>query len=385
MIIGIDGSRSFVEGKTGTENYSYQILRNLSLVDSKNQYLVYLRPGQTQGGDWPDNFKFRVLNFKFLWTQVGLAKATFEDKLDVLFVPSHTLPLIRKPGLKTVITVHDLGAQYLPGMHQLKQLIYLSLITNYQLHTASKVIAVSNSTKKDLIKQTGINSDKIKVIYEAVNISIFKQIQKDILKNTLDKYNLEFGNYFLFVGTIQPRKNLIRLISAFKEFLVQKKSLISNHKSVFKLVLVGQNGWKSDQIYKLPSQLGIEKNVCFLPAKEAKDGRVSDQNLAILYNGARALTYPSLFEGFGLPILEAMACGCPVITSDVSSMPEVAGEGAVLIDPLSVTEITDAMIELAKNDVLVNSLIIKGNIQLKKFSWKKAALETLRVLEEAVE
>src|SRR3990167_1162494 len=168
MIIGFDGSRAFNKHKTGTENYSFQLLQHLSKIDTENNYVIYIRPGFEIEKGWPGNFKFKVLNFKLLWTQVGLALSTFTDKLDVLFVPSHTLPLIRKPGLKTVVTVHDLGAEYLPGLHQLKQVLYLKLMTHYQLKSAEKIIAVSKATKEDLVKKIGIRSGKIKVVYEGI-------------------------------------------------------------------------------------------------------------------------------------------------------------------------------------------------------------------------
>src|SRR3989344_4770189 len=153
MVIGIDGSRAFIEGRTGTENYSYQLIKNMSLIDTKNKYLIYIRRDTRyeirDTAKWPDNFKFVEISLPRLWTQLGLAYRTFIDPLDILFVPSHTLPLIRKPGLKTVITVHDLGAEYLPGFHQLKQVLYLKLMTNYQIKTATKIISVSKATKKD--------------------------------------------------------------------------------------------------------------------------------------------------------------------------------------------------------------------------------------------
>lgn len=391
MIIGFDGSRSFVDGKTGTENYSYQILKSLSLIDTKNQYLVYLRPGQNQGKDWPDNFKFKTLNFKFLWTQAGLSITTFFDTLDILFVPAHTLPILRKPGLKTIVTVHDLGAEYLPLTHQLKQTLYLKFMTHYQLKTASRIISVSKATKNDIVKKVGLSPEKIEVIYEGVDKNVFRKISNDIVSNILSKYKLKKNKYFLFVGTIQPRKNLIRLISAFKKFLdlninyqagVHTKSSIINHKSLFRLVLVGQNGWKSDRIYKLPAELGIERNISFLPSYGDLGIRISDDDLAVLYNGAVALCYPSLFEGFGLPILEAMACGCPVITSDTSSMPEVAGGAGLLVNPLKVEEIAQAMLKITKDDSFRNILIKKGMVRCGQFSWEKAAADTLKVIEQ---
>ena len=157
MVIGFDGSRAFSGKRTGTENYSYQLLKALGKIDHRNEYIVYVRP-QAEEGVWPNNFQFKVINFPRLWTQVGLALHTFTDKLNVLFVPSHTLPLIRRPGLKTVVTVHDLGSEYLPDMHQFKQKLYLGFMQKYQLQTASKIIAVSKATKMDLIKKKGIGS-----------------------------------------------------------------------------------------------------------------------------------------------------------------------------------------------------------------------------------
>lgn len=404
MIIGIDGSRAFLEQRTGTENYSYQLIKNMSLIDTQNRYLIYIRRGQNPGRDWPENFKFQILNFKFLWTQVGLALQTFIDPLDVLFVPSHTLPLIRKPSLKTVITVHDLGAEYLPRLHQLKQRIYLKLMTLYQIKTASRIISVSKATKKDLMKKIGLESEKIGVVYEGVDKTVFKQIPNDAVNDIVKKYDLERGKYFLFVGTVQPRKNLERLIRAFNVFQktqkdpdLQKmrKSEIRNsyntnsseiqsysefsgkRKLNIKLVLVGNKGWKSDDIYKLPKELGIEDRVRFL-------GRVSDQELTALYNGAIALTYPSLFEGFGLPILESFACGCPVITSNTSSMAEIAGDAAILVNPESEEGIFKGMLSLYQNDSQRLSLINKGILRCKNFDWKDAARKTIDILEKTV-
>lgn len=407
MTIGFDASRAFIENRTGTENYSFQLLKSLSRIDQKNTYLIYLRPGQNPGKDWPENFKFKVINFPRLWTQLGLALRTFIDPLDVLFIPAHTLPLIRNPFLETVITVHDLGAEYLPAFHQLKQVLYLKLMTHYQLRSASKIIAVSEATKKDIVKRVGIKSGKIEVVYEGVGEEFRVQNSEfriDTQNNILNGFGLEKGKYFLFVGTIQPRKNLGRLIKAFSVFRSrlsdQSQSVVGSSVSEtgkqktekpksenreqrtdnrnFKLILVGNKGWKSDEIYSLPKELEIEKQVRFL-------GRISDEELRVLYGSAAALTYPSLFEGFGLPILEAFACGCPVITSNTSSMPEVAGNGAMLVDALNEAEITEAMVKITKNDILRNSLVVKGYSRLKNFSWEKSAQNTLEVLESVRE
>lgn len=365
MVIGIDGSRAFSKDKTGTENYSYQIIKNLAKIDRENKYLIYLRGGiniSKESDQWTDNFQFKVLNFKRLWTQAGLAGQTFKDKIDVLFIPAHTLPIIRKPGLKTVVTVHDLGSEYLPKTHQLKQRLYLSLMQKVQLKGATHLIAVSQATKDDLVKKIKINPKKITVVYEGYDEKLFKPIKNDLLINSLNYYNLKPNGYFLFVGTIQPRKNLGRLITAFAS---------TNNPGNLSLVIVGKKGWLSDGVYKLPKQLGIERHVKFLDYVPLKD-------LPALYSGAIALTFPSLFEGFGLPVIEAQACGCPIITSNTSSMPEVAGKGAILVDPYSVDDIVKGVKQLA---ISKDKLIKAGFENIKRFSWEKAAKETLRVLE----
>lgn len=355
MVIGFDGSRAFISKKTGTENYSYQLLTALAKIDRNNQYIVYIRTqGQAFQG-WPSNFRFRQINWPRLWTQAGLAMRTFKDKLDVLFVPAHTLPLIRKPGLKTVVTVHDLGSEYLPSMHQVKQRIYLALMQRYQLKSASKIIAVSNATKKDLVNRIGISPQKITVIYEGFDKQLFKP-----------SFNPQPKNYFLFVGTVQPRKNLERVIKAFASYL---------HGNKGQFVIAGSKGWLSDGIYQLPKKLGIENQVKFL-------GYVADKDLPALYSGAKALLFPSLFEGFGLPILEAQACGCPVITSNISSMPEVAGRGAILVDPYNIEDIVKGM-KRVKGKGEREKLIEQGFKNVKRFSWEKSARETLKVLETA--
>ncbi|MBI4037010.1 glycosyltransferase family 4 protein [Candidatus Daviesbacteria bacterium] len=396
MNIGFDASRAFIPSRTGTENYSYQLLKHLAKIDHHNQYLVYLRPNlATQGSTlrgWPKNFKFITIPFKRLWTQVGLAKQTFQDSLDVLFVPAHTLPLIHKPGLKTVLTIHDLGAEYLPKMHQLKQRLYLKFMTNYQIKSATKLIAVSNSTKNDLISQVGVNGKKISVVYEGYDQDLFKPVKSDRLNSIVKQYDLKPKNYFLFVGTIQPRKNLARLILAYEQFLRRggaeegsrrlaripsevegedgrRDTGATGPRRDPHLVLVGNKGWSSEEIYQLPKKLGIGNQVKFL-------GFVPDQDLPALYSGAQAFLFPSLYEGFGLPVLEAFACGTPVLTSNTSSLPEVAGKAAILVNPTSVEEISKGIAKLTTNHQLTKL----GFEQIKKFSWEKAARETLDIL-----
>lgn len=380
MIIGFDASRAFNIYRTGTENYSYQLLKSLAKIDRHNQYLVYLRPGTQslafQG--WPKNFSFKTINWVKLWTQGGLAAQTFLDPLDVLFIPAHALPIIHKPGLKTVVTVHDLGSEYLPQAHQLKQRLYLSFMQSVQLQGATRIIAVSQATKDDLISKVGMELKRIKVVYEGVDKEFFKQVKDDALISTLKRYDIEKEKYFLFVGTVQPRKNLERIIIAFSRQLSvirqkNKKSGDRRLKTDDYLVIVGQKGWLSGEIYELPKKLGIEDKVKFL-------GYVPTSDMPALYSGAKALLFPSLFEGFGLPILEAQACGCPVLASNTSSIPEVAGKGAILVDPYSIDDIVKGMLKIQNSEFRIK-LIKAGRKNTNRFSWEKCARETLGVLE----
>ena len=385
MVIGIDGSRAFIERRTGTEEYSYQLLKHLAEIDKKNTYIVYLRPVRSSQltvhrSDWPKNFKFKLINFPRLWTQVGLAIHTFTDNLDLLFVPSHTLPLFRKPGLKTVMTIHDLGAEYLPSLHQLKQALYLKAITKLQLKSATHLIAVSQATKQDLVDRVGIDPKKVTVIYEGGPTRDKYQETSDKEEGVMQKFGLERQKYFLFIGTIQPRKNLERLIEAFSHQLsaIREKAKKSENWSLetddsLKLVLAGNKGWQSAKIYHQPQAMGISDRVLFT-------GFITDEEKKILLENALALAFPSLFEGFGLPILEAFGSNCPVLTSNISSMPEVAGNAAILVDPYSLESILEGMMRMQNVEFRVK-LIKEGHEQLKKFSWEKAARETLNVLE----
>ncbi len=360
MIIGVDGSEAFIKNRTGVENYAYQLLKHLSQIDRSNNYIIYLDPRANQKEfGWPDNFQFKSLNWPIMWTQLGLALQTYIDKLDLLFIPGHTLPLLKNPLLKSIMTVHDLGAEYLGSMHQLKQRLYLGLMTKFQLKCATKIIAVSQATKKDIVKRSGIDAHKIEVIYEGVN-EFISDTKVDITK----QFDIQKRKYFFFVGTIQPRKNLVRVIEAFNQML---KQVGDNN---LKLVLAGSKGWLSEEIYQTPKKLGIDDRVKFL-------GRIDDKYLPALYTNAIALVFPSLFEGFGLSILEAFQYDCPVISSNVSSIPEVAGDAAILVDPTSTEQMVKAMERLGKDPKLRQDLIRKGKIQLGKFSWQKAAQETL--------
>ncbi|OGY25833.1 MAG: hypothetical protein A2134_00275 [Candidatus Woykebacteria bacterium RBG_16_39_9b] len=363
MYIGIDASRITAEEKTGTESYSFNLINALQIVDNKNKYTLYLNKPHKYFEPTAKNFTVKYIPFPRLWTQGRLALECLMNPPDVLFVPAHTIPVIRRPSLKTVVTIHDLGAEFLEQYHKFPQKLYLNWSTNYVAKYATHIIAVSESTKNDLIKMFALESSRISVVHEGVNRRYFSRRGEGKVGQIKKKYGLE--NYLLFVGTIQPRKNLVNLIEAFSKIRLKD----------IDLVLVGKPGWLYDEIYKAPKKFGVEDRVKFL-------GYVPINELPALYSGASGLALVSLYEGFGLPVLEAMAAGCPCLVSNQSSLPEVAGDAALTVDPDDENDIKRGIEELLEDQKTRQELIERGLNRVKKFTWEKAAEKTLAVLEK---
>ncbi|OGY25371.1 MAG: hypothetical protein A2Z11_00760 [Candidatus Woykebacteria bacterium RBG_16_43_9] len=363
MLIGIDASRIATEEKTGTENYSYNLITTLIALDKKNRYVLYFNNIPPFFEINQPNVSTKILRAPRFWTQGRLAWECLLRPPDILFVPAHTIPVVRRPNLKTIVTIHDLGAQFLAEYHKLPQKLYLNWSTKYASIAASHLIAVSKFTKKDLMRTLKVLSNRISVVHEAVNKEHFFPRTKHEIAQTRAKYGLA-GRYFTYVGTIQPRKNLLRLIEAFAK---------ANFENI-DLVLIGSNGWLNEDIYKAPEKFNVSNHVRFL-------GYVPDEDLPALYSGAIALTFPSLYEGFGLPILEAFACNCPVLTSNDGATTEVAEKAALLVDPLDTSNIASGMKKLATNNKLREELINKGIERVGDFSWERSAKDTLKVIE----
>ena len=366
MLIGIDASRVETGQNTGTENYSKEIIKAiLELPEAKkHEWRLYVRnPIRTVFvGSSLQGLSLKVINWSRLWTQGGLAWELMKHPVDVLWVPAHTLPVLRNSKIKTVVTVHGLEYEYLPQYYQFPQKLWLNKSTEYAVKFADKIIAVSEWTKRQLVERLKADQNKITVIQEGINTSFLDHRSKmsgEYLRQIRYKYSLP-EKYILFVGTIQPRKNLVRLIEA---IALLPKSYSPN------LVIAGKKGWMYDEILALGKKRGVK----FI-------GRVADADLAAVYKIASAFVYPSLMEGFGLPILEAMALGIPVITSDRGSLPEVAGDAGLIINPEKTEDIAKAIKLVLENEELRQALIEKGYGQVKKFSWEKAAKATLAVL-----
>src|SRR4030042_4045411 len=364
MIIGIDASRISKEIKTGTENYSSDLIKGLSLVDNKNPYVLYFNKIPQFFEISHPNFSTKIIRSPRLWTQVRLAWECLLFPPDILFVPAHTIPVIRRPSLKTIVTVHELGAEFLEAYHQFPQKLYLNWSTEFVAKYATHLIAVSNSTKRDLMKTLKVPANRISVVYEGVNRGVFMPKRTEEIDKVAAKYGLS-EKYFLYVGTIQPRKNLARVIEAFAKANLSRT----------KLVLVGEKGWLSDNIYDMPRKLSIENKVKFL-------GFVPTEDLPALYSGAVAFVFPSLYEGFGLPILEAFACGCAVMTSNFGATEEIARRAAFLVNPKKIDGISEGFRNLAVDTDLRNKLRSLGFERIEDFSWEKTATETLKVFDK---
>jgi len=371
MVIGIDASRAFIKQRTGTENYSYQLIKALTKIDRQNRYFLYTKPDSKVDFPLPPNFQLKSISFPRLWTQLGLASRTFLDPLEVLFIPAHTLPLVRKPGLKTVVTIHGLEYEYLPEYYRFPQRLLLNRSTEYAVRHADRLIAVSQWTKKELVTRLAADPKKITVIYEGVDQDKFQISRPEAdrppdekIKNIKEKYRIK-GDYVLFVGTIQPRKNLERLIEAF--------SLLAPSYPALDLVLAGKLGWLYDKILKAPQKFKVRKRVQFL-------GHVSDGDLAVLYQKATVFCLPSLTEGFGLPVLEAMAAGTPVVAAKTGALPEIVGKAGLLIDPLKVREIAGAIGLILENKTLAEGLRGQGFTRVKQFFWGKTGRQTLKII-----
>lgn len=374
MLIGINGyeavvSRFGYDSKTGlprrvgSGEYCFELLLSLNKIDKKNNYIIYLPQSPTS--DLPTesaNWHYRIVKPRKIWTLVGLSLEFLlkRSKPDVFFSPTHYLPILAPS--KSAISILDVSYIKFPEFFGKSDLNQMTKWTRYSVKKAKSVLTISKSSKDDIIKEYGIPGYKIAVTYPGIRQgSMIKD--KGLSMNKMGKkYGIE-GEYILFVGTLQPRKNIIRLVEAF-----------SRLKDDIKLVVVGGKGWLYEEILEAPKKFGVEDRVKFLDS-------VTDEDLPAFYKHAVCFALPSLYEGFGLTVLEAMKYGCPVVISNVSSLPEAGGDAALYVNPLDVGDIAKNIELIINNEKLRRELVEKGYKQVKKFSWEKTARETLKALE----
>ena len=359
MIIGVDASRATATRRTGTEAYSLHLLQAMLSLPSPHRFRLYFNGAPPAGllptGDWVER---RVLPFPRLWTHLRLAADLVRDPVDVLYVPAHVLP-IAFPGA-AVVTIHDLGYRVFPETHPTLSRLYLDWGTRWNARRARTVIADSEATRRDLVAHYRVNPAKIVVVHPGYDESLRPVRDPAALAAVRARYGIE-GDYFLTMGTLQPRKNLIRLIDAYAALPADSRP---------QLVLAGQRGWLAEPILARAEEPGV-----VLP------GFVAEEDKAALLSGAIAFLFPSLYEGFGFPVLEAMACGTPVLAANTSSLPEVAGDAALLLDPLDPAAWTDGMGRIWHEPALRADLVARGSRRVKDFSWQRCAETVLTAIE----
>jgi glycosyltransferase involved in cell wall biosynthesis len=372
VLIGIDASRTTVAQRTGTEAYSLYLIRSLLELDTAHDYRLYFNQAPPAGlfpateSAAGTRVTQRTIPFPRLWTHVRLSAEMLAHPPDVLLVPSHVLPIVHPR--RSVVTVHDLGHRAFPEAHTAGQRRYLEWSTRYHVSAAAHLVADSEATKQDLVQLYGADEARITVVHLGVDPGLEPVRDPAELARVRAKYGLGPA-YVLYVGTLQPRKNLVRLIEAFAG--LRSAGLRSAGRQ---LVLAGKKGWLYQEILKRGRELGLEEQVVFA-------GFVPDADLAALYSGASLFVMPSLYEGFCLPVLEAMACGTPVACSATSSLPEVVGDAALTFDPQDTGEMAAAMWRALSEPRLRETLVARGAEQIKGFTWSRAARQVLEVLE----
>ncbi|MEK7551298.1 MAG: glycosyltransferase family 1 protein [Patescibacteria group bacterium] len=363
MIIGIDGNEANVEKKVGIGEYAYELLVQFARVKDEGSFKFEIYLKERPRSELPppsSNFMYKVVGPKKMWTQFGLPLSLFLGKRpNIFFTPTHYAP--RFSPVPTVISVMDLSFIHFPDLFAKKDLYQLVNWTKYSVRNASKIFTISKTSRDDIIDVYGVEPSRVIVTYPGIKEGSNAKIL------TMDDLRKKFGiekEYILFVGTLQPRKNIIKLVEAFSK--IERQNL--------ELVIVGKKGWLYEDILYSPQKYGVGERVRFLDFVEDKD-------LPSLYKNATCFVLPSLYEGFGLPVLEAMKYGAPVLTSNVSSLPEAGGDAALYFNPEDTDDIREKIERVIKDPKLRSEMIEKGKAQIKKFSWEKTARETLKVLE----
>ena len=377
MKIGIEGQRLFREKKHGMDMVALELIKNLQEIDKKNEYLVFVKPDVDKNCfQETDNFKIVELNAGFfpVWEQFALPVAARKHGCDILHCTSNTAPVNTRIPL--MITLHDII--YLESISVLKKggtwyqkfgNIYRRLVVPRVVHISKKIITVSEFEKDRIRNYFGYPEDdnRLVAVYNGVS-DYFKKIEnKNELKRVKQKYNLP-DEFFFFLGNTDPKKNTKGVLKAYSDFLKR------NDKKISLLML----DYDKEALKKLLIEIDDKEliNHIFLT------GYVINTDLPAIYNLCKIFLYPSLRESFGIPVIEAMSCGTPVITSNTSSMPEISGGAGYIIDPFNPLEITKAIEKILADENLRNDLINKGLKRAKKFSWRAMAENVLKLYEE---
>lgn len=371
--IWIDGYEANVSQRLGSGQVAFHLLKYIESIDKTNDYTILLPTPPLS--DLPKErlgWRYKILKPKPLWTRIALPLALFstKDKPDVFFSPTHYGPLFVPSGIKKVLSIFDLAFVHFPQMFKKSDLYKLVNWTKSSVEKTDHIVTISQFSKKDIVNTYKYPKDKITVCYPGYMNEVYRPIKdKEKINKVLEKYGID-GEYIVFLGTVQPRKNLILLMDAVARIPKLKLVVIGKINTQGG----GQGAWLAEETLAKPKSLGIEDRVIFT-------GFMPDEDTPFVFAGTEAFVLPSLYEGFGIPVVDAMACGIPVIVSNVSSLPEVVGDAGLLVDPKSVTQIEQAIRLISTDKKLRDRLSKKALLQSKNFSWKKMAKDVIKVLE----
>lgn len=379
MHIAIDYTAAVRQG-AGIGRYTRGLIRALSELDTQNLYTLFVAGGWGAGdgqGSWPSNFRIRavplsdrVLNILWQRIRVPVPIQVVTGRIDLFHSPDFVLPPVRKtPAL---LTVHDLSfmrvpEHFVPGFRD-----YLQAAVSRGIMRACHILADSHSTRHDLIELMGVEPDKITVIYPGVEVRFTQVRDANLLASVANRYKLP-ARFVLGLGTLQPRKNFDGLIDAFRKLIADE----TGHEafSDLDLVICGGPGWMYEGTMEQARRYGLERRVHF-------PGYVRDADLPALYSLADVFAFPSWYEGFGLPVLEAQACGTPVVAANNSSLPEVVGDAGILLDANDSDALARALFAVLTDQQLRATMISAGKAQATRFTWQQAAELLLAAYEQ---
>lgn len=360
-IIAIDYTPAYEQG-AGIGRYVRELISALARQDTTTPYRLFVSGAAKLPPPVGANFSWKPTRLNPTWlariwhrARLPLPVETFTGKVDLYHATDFVLPPTRA---RSILTVHDLSFIRVPEAASPSLRAYLNAVVPRSIARADHVLADSQATKDDIVHFYGILPEKITVLLSGVDARFQKTNSDSLLVTTRSKYKIGERPYILSVGTVQPRKNYGRLIEALARLREQGFDI--------SLVIVGGRGWLEDPIYETMRKTGMQDYVHFT-------GFADEADLPVLYSGAACVAFPSLYEGFGFPVLEGMACGVPVMTSNISSLPEVSGDAALMVDPYDIEAITDTLARLLNDSALRQSLIAKGYERAKMFTWEAAA------------
>jgi glycosyltransferase involved in cell wall biosynthesis len=373
MRIGIDTTSAVMQGG-GIGRYTRELVQATLAQDTDNEYILFsasMPPDKSLPQIFPSNgrvtYKIAPVSEQWLYrlwyrARLPVSVQRFMGKLDIFHSPDFVLPPV-SGSIPTLLTVHDLSFVHFPEVYPEVLVNYLNKVVPWSVERATYILADSAATKQDLMETWQVPDEKVAVLYSGVGSAFGRVEDEDEITAVRQKYNLGDVPYLLSVGTVQPRKNYQMLIQAFAPLA---------DKWPHNLYIAGGKGWLYDEMMTEIERQGLTNRVRFI-------GFVDDEDLPTLYSGASLYLFPSLYEGFGLPMLEAMACGVPVIASNVSSLPEVGGETAVMLPPHSPSEWTQTIDKILSSPEKQQKMVSLGYQKIQEFSWEKSSVQLLRI------